>query len=60
MQIPPSPLKELLSEQNTKAKKFRQNIRAYNSALAFASLGIKIDNSIKKTGVANMRIHGDN
>ena len=36
---PPEPLRSLLRDQTPIARAFRQNIRAYNSALAFTSLG---------------------
>ena len=38
---PPTILKDLLTQNTAEAKHFRKNIRAFNSSLAFASLGVK-------------------
>lgn len=38
---PPNTLKRLLTESSKEAVSFRRNIRAYNSSLAFTSLGVK-------------------
>ena len=38
---PPDELKELFTAQSTQAKEFRENIRQYNSALAFTSFTAK-------------------
>ena len=40
---PPNLIKRLLSEDSNEAKHFRHHIRAFNSSLAFASLGVKED-----------------
>lgn len=40
---PPDLIKQLLSEDSNEAKHFRHHIRAFNSSLAFASLGVKED-----------------
>lgn len=40
---PPDLIKRLLSEDSNEAKHFRHHIRAFNSSLAFASLGVKED-----------------
>jgi len=42
------------------SREFQQNIRAYNSALAFTSIGAKIDDHITGTrGPYTFRIHGE-
>ena len=43
IQDPPEQLKLLLLSDTPEAKDFRTNIRAYNSSLAFASLGVTED-----------------
>ena len=40
---PPDLIKRLLSEDSNEAKHFRHHTRAFNSSLAFASLGVKED-----------------
>ena len=56
----PYPLNILLIETDLRSRLFRQNIRMYNSALSFTSLGVKIDQQITGTsGVYNFRIHGE-
>ncbi|VDI62821.1 Hypothetical predicted protein [Mytilus galloprovincialis] len=54
---PPETLKTLLTENTTQAKYFRQNIRAFNSSLAFSSLGVKED-ILKSRGPYTFRISG--
>ncbi|XP_063418456.1 uncharacterized protein LOC134701259 [Mytilus trossulus] len=54
---PPETLKTLLTENTTRAKYFRQNIRAFNSSLAFSSLGVKED-ILKSRGPYTFRISG--
>ena len=70
---PPEPLRSLLDGTNQsngissliladdiKAKEFRENIRNYNNAFAFTSLGVKIDSSVYGTnGVYTFRIQGE-
>jgi hypothetical protein len=53
-------LKELLEDQNDTGKEFRQNIRGYNSSLAFTSIGVNIDRNLLQntTGSYTFRIHG--
>jgi hypothetical protein len=47
LQDPPQPLKHLLeSKDDPVAKKFRENIRQYNFALSFTSLGVKLDRTV--------------
>ena len=50
----------LLTASDKRGKGFRENIRAYNCALAFASLGANIDKGLvnAKQGVNTFRIHG--
>ena len=47
---PPGEILNLLSGQDHIAKKFRENIRKYNNALAMTSLGCKVDESINRNG----------
>lgn len=46
---PPEPLYSLLFESNTRSRQFREKIRAYNSALAFTSIGACIDEKVTGT-----------
>lgn len=55
---PPELLSQLLTENSVAAKDFRKNIRAYNSALAFTSMGVNLDQSLSRNGVFNFRIQG--
>ncbi|KAF8149543.1 hypothetical protein B0H34DRAFT_190849 [Crassisporium funariophilum] len=48
LQCPPATLRALLEADDAAARDFRTNIRAYNSALAFTSLGVKTDDSINR------------
>ena len=50
----------LLTASDKRGKGFREKIRAYNCALAFASLGANIDKGLvnAKQGVYTFRIHG--
>ena len=74
MSDPPEPLRSLLHGTNQsngtlslslesdsiEAKEFRENIRNYNNALAFSSLGVKSDSSIySANGIYTFRIHGE-
>ena len=45
----PYPLNMLLTRTDPSARLFRKNIRSYNSALAFTSMGAKVDHSITGT-----------
>ncbi|CAG8743002.1 20_t:CDS:2, partial [Cetraspora pellucida] len=50
----------LLTNSDSSACLFRQHIRMYNSALAFTSMGMKIDHNITETAnVYNFRIHSE-
>ncbi|CAG8810159.1 21578_t:CDS:2, partial [Cetraspora pellucida] len=56
----PSSLNMLLTRTDQRARLFKQNIRMYNSALSFTSLGANIDHSITGTsGVYSFRIHSE-
>ena len=56
---PPPALRDLLHGDDNKSKMFRKNIRAYNSSLAFVSLGAQIDEQFSRGGgVYTFRIHG--
>lgn len=54
---PPLILQNLLTNENDEGKEFRHNIRAYNSSLAFASLGVNED-VLPSKGPYTFRIHG--
>ncbi|CAB5131644.1 unnamed protein product [Rhizophagus irregularis] len=54
----PSPLNILLTRTDLRSCTFRQNIRMYNSALSFTSIGAKINQQITGTsGIYTFRIH---
>jgi hypothetical protein len=74
MSDPPEPLRSLLdgtnqsnrmssaslSSDSLEAKEFRENIRNYNNAFAFSSLGVKIDPSVYGAhGIFTFRIQGE-
>ena len=49
----------MLSGISPHSKTFRQNIRPYNAAFAFTSLGVKIDHAVTNApGPYSFRIHG--
>ncbi|KAK6010959.1 hypothetical protein OSTOST_23967, partial [Ostertagia ostertagi] len=52
----PLQLRQLLTGQNAEAKEFREHIRNYNSAFAFASIGAQLDTP--RHGPYCFRIHG--
>lgn len=57
---PPQFLRHLLVDDTPQANEFRANIRRYNAALAFTSLGVDIDDKINVgRGVYTFRIHGE-
>jgi hypothetical protein len=60
LEKPPDPLTNLFIHPGKRGKKFRQNIRVYNSALAFTSIGAKLDNnkSDNQSNVFTYRISG--
>ena len=45
----PSPLDILLTGNDSRSRLFKQNIRIYNSALSFTSIGVKINQQITDT-----------
>ncbi|CAJ0826826.1 13278_t:CDS:2 [Entrophospora sp. SA101] len=56
----PYPLNTLLTRTDPSARLFRKNIRLYNSALTFTSMGAKVDHSITGTsGIYSFRVHGE-
>jgi hypothetical protein len=56
----PSSLNMLLTGTDLRSRTFRQNIRMYNSALSFTSIGAKIDQQVTGTsGIYTFRIHGE-
>ncbi|CAG8465669.1 4455_t:CDS:2 [Cetraspora pellucida] len=60
IQAPPPVLYNYLTGTDTLSCEFRQNIRAYNSALAFTSIGAKIDKNVIGTqGPYIYCIHGE-
>ena len=46
LRVPPAPLYNLYTGDTPQAKEFRANIVQYNVALAFTSLGVKVDRSV--------------
>ena len=56
----PELLMHLLTATDPRGRAFREQIRAYNNALAFASLGANLDKGLAnaKRGVYTFRIHG--
>jgi hypothetical protein len=56
----PQELKVILTNKERNAVKFRNQIRMYNSVLAFTSLGAKVDEPItRNTGPYSFRIQGE-
>lgn len=56
---PPNAIRRLLTSDDDQAKDFRANIRQYNAALAFTSLGVKVDDSVNRgPGPKSFRIQG--
>ncbi|RPD82884.1 hypothetical protein L226DRAFT_425085, partial [Lentinus tigrinus ALCF2SS1-7] len=61
---PPAVLRQLFTDQTRDAKQFREHIWQYNSAFAFVSLGVSVDERINRHDHANpapyvFRIHGE-
>ena len=58
---PPPQLSYLFMGSTSEAQRFRENIRQYNAALAFTSLGAKVDNTVNAGGGGppTFRIHGE-
>ena len=60
LQPVPQPLKHLLEDQGPNAKQFHQNIRQYNSAFTFTSLGATFDQILLQgNGPYVLRLHGE-
>jgi hypothetical protein len=59
LRVPPLPLYNLFTGATAQSKEFRTNIVRYNAALAFTSLGVKVDDSIAGRGPPVFRIHGE-
>ena len=57
----PELLRQLFDGTHQLSKEFRQNIRAYNSLLSFASCGAKFDESLlaEGRGIFTYKIHGE-
>ncbi|PLW32436.1 hypothetical protein PCANC_22774 [Puccinia coronata f. sp. avenae] len=56
----PDFLKQLLTGDTPEAEEFQYNIRSYNNALSFASLGAKVDKSTQgQQGVFTFRVGGE-
>jgi hypothetical protein len=53
-------IKQLLQTNTEESKEFKKNIRAYNNALSFVSLGVNLDTSVQNSrmGAYCFRIHG--
>jgi len=58
---PPDALQRFFSASTPEAQKFRENIRQYNSALSFTSLGAQVDDSVNRGGGGPpvFKIHGE-
>ena len=61
LQPVPQTLRALLEGDTEQAKEFRKNIRAFNNAFAFTSLGVKLDDSLLRGGGGPyvFKIHGE-
>ncbi|CAG8745237.1 12057_t:CDS:2, partial [Cetraspora pellucida] len=56
----PTSLNNLLTGTDSHARSFQHNIRMYNSALSFTSIGANIDNQVTETSdVYTFRIYGE-
>lgn len=51
-------IQSYLDGSNEHSQNFRKNVRSYNSAMAFASMGAKLDDSLTNKGPFCYRIHG--
>jgi hypothetical protein len=56
----PDDLLHIFTTQEAYDKKFRHEVRAYNTNLSFASMGVKLDQTMNnmKAGVYTFRAHG--
>ena len=59
LRVPPLPLYNLFTGESLQAKEFQTNIVQYNAALAFTSLGVKVNHSFAGHGPPVFRIHGE-
>jgi hypothetical protein len=59
LRVPPLPLYNLFTADSLQAKEFRSNVVQYNAALAFTSLGAKVDHSIAGHGPPVFQIQGE-
>ena len=59
LRIPPQLLYNLYTGDSPESKEFRTNIVQYNAALAFTSLGVKVDDSLQGRGPPVFRIQGE-
>jgi len=57
----PEPLQRFFSASTPEGRNFRENIRQYNAALSFTSLGAQIDDSVNRGGGGPpvFKIHGE-
>ena len=57
----PEPLQRFFSASTPEGRNFRENIRQYNVALSFTSLGAQIDDSVNRGGGGPpvFKIHGE-
>lgn len=58
---PPETLRNLLESRSREATEFREHIAQYNSALAFTSVGVNVDERVNHVGRGQpvFRIHGE-
>ena len=56
---PPNEIKNLFSQQSKKSKDFLNDIRSYNSALAFASMKCNLDPLMQKTKTMLFKLFGE-
>ncbi|OBZ81151.1 hypothetical protein A0J61_10801, partial [Choanephora cucurbitarum] len=56
----PTVIGDMLKGSNAESAEFKKNVRAYNNALSFTSLGVKLDASVqnRQNGAYAFRIHG--
>ena len=59
LRVPPQPLYNLFTGNTAQGREFRSNIVQYNAALAFTSLGVKVDDSVRGHGPPVFRIQGE-
>lgn len=59
MPVPPHALYNLFTGDTPQGREFRTNIVQYNAALAFTSLGVKVNDSLRGHGPPVFRIQGE-